>query len=59
MLYWDHVSKHNAFDAEVEIFWDNYVNAMAVDALAPCIIRPSAAIVLTVYEQEIPDTLFC
>ena len=32
----------NPSGAEAAIFWENYNNAMAVDALAPGITRPSA-----------------
>ena len=33
-------------DAEMGIFWVNYVNTIAADALAPCVTTPSAAMEL-------------
>ena len=38
---------HNPSGAETGIFWENAVNAMAADDLAPCVIRRSTAMVLT------------
>ena len=37
----------NPSGVETKIFQANYVNAMAADALAPCIARPSTCIMLT------------
>ena len=31
------------------LFWENYVTTMAVDALAPCLTRPSSAMILKTY----------
>ena len=36
----------NPSGAETRIFQDNQVNAIVVDALAPCVARPSATMVL-------------
>ena len=40
--------KFNPFGAQARILQDNWANTMAADALAPCVARPSAAMVLTV-----------
>ena len=37
----------NPFDAEIGTFQDHCCNTMAADALAPCIARSSAGMVLT------------
>ena len=42
----------NSTGAETGLFCDNKVNIMAADALTPCIIRTSAAIVLTVQDKQ-------
>ena len=43
------------FCDEIRIFnyMYNYVNTMAADALAPCITRPSAAMVSTIQDKQI------
>ena len=33
-------------DAEIEIFLTSYINTMAPNALAPCVARSSAALIL-------------
>ena len=38
--------------AQVQIFLDNWVNAVATDALAPCIGMSSAAMVSTLLEKK-------
>ena len=35
--------------AEAGLIQDNYVSTMAADALAPCVTRPSAVTVLSMY----------
>ena len=35
------------------MFWENYVNTTAVDALAPRVARTSAAMVLTMQDEQI------
>ena len=35
------------------MFWENYVNTKAVDALAPHVARTSAAMVLTMQDEQI------
>ena len=47
----------NPCGAESRIFWENWVNTMAVDALAPCVARSSVAIVMPVWDKGDPD--FC
>ena len=42
----------NPPDAEAEIFWEIQVNAMAVDALAPCIPISSSAMVLAMLNKQ-------
>ena len=39
------------------IFCDNWVHTMAADALTPCITKPSATIVLTMQDKQVP--VFC
>ena len=36
----------NPFGAEATLFWDNKVHTMAADALASCVTRKTAAMVL-------------
>ena len=47
----------NDSGVEIEIFWENYVNTMAADALATCITRTSAAMVL--HMQVKPVLVHC
>ena len=42
----------NPFGAESKTVDEHLVNTMAVDALAPCIIRTSAAMVLSVWDKH-------
>ena len=35
------------------IFWDNEVNTMAADALAPCVARTSATIALIMLDKQV------
>ena len=43
----------NTFSAEIIIFPANQASTMAVDALAPCIARSSAAMILAVCNVDI------
>ena len=43
---------YNPSGAVAEIFWDNYVNNMVTDDLAPCITWPSVAMVLTMQDKS-------
>ena len=45
----------NPSGTEVKIFHVNYVNIMTDDALAPAIIRSSAAMVLTKKDKQVLD----
>ena len=44
----------NLYGAETGIFHANLVNTMATDALAPSITQSSAAMILVVYDKQIP-----
>ena len=44
-------------DVEARIFWKNMVNAMATDAMAPCITRPSAIMLLNMWDKQVPSNL--
>ena len=50
-------SQHNGIfspsGAETRIFWENQVNSMAADGLAPCVTRWSATVVLTMHGKHI------
>ena len=54
-----HRSRHfvptinNVSCVETRMYSENYVNSMAADGLVPCIVRPSAAMVLTLYDKQI------
>ena len=43
----------NPCGAGTGMFWDNYINTMAVDALAPCVARSSAAMGLTMQDRRV------
>ena len=40
----------NSFGAETGIFWDDYINTMAADDLAPCVARSWAVMILTMLD---------
>ena len=44
----------NTSGATTGLFQDNYVNIMAADALAPCVAKASAAMVLTMHKKNGP-----
>ena len=48
MKYW-----FDSSNAEMEIFWENQVNTMVVDALAHCVARSSATMVLTMQDKQV------
>ena len=39
------------YELETEISGDNYVNMIAVEAMAPDVVRPSTAIILTIHDK--------
>ena len=43
----------NLSDAEIEMFRDNWVNNKAADALAPCVTKSSATMVLTMQDIQV------
>ena len=43
----------NLYGAETEIFWDHWVNTITADALAPCVARSSAIMVLTKHDKQV------
>ena len=49
----------NPYDTKDTIFGENLVNITAVDALAPCITRPSVAEVLIMWNGDILIFLQC
>ena len=53
MLYIQLVVSLNLSGAESAIIWDNYVNTTDVDYLAPCIARPSAAMIQTMWNGHV------
>ena len=44
----------NPCGADAGIFRDNFVSTMAVDALAPCVARSSTAMLLIMWDKQIP-----
>ena len=60
ITYWKKWPSHlrvNPTGAEAVIFLDNMVNTMAANALAPCVIRPSAAKKLTMWDEQVPKAV--
>ena len=57
MYYIEYLYSHqrliNYFGAETGIFLGNYVNTMAADALATCVARSSATMVLTTQDKQV------
>ena len=53
-ISWYHLELLNvdASGALMRIFWDNKVNIFADDALAPCVTRPSAVMVLIMWDKQ-------
>ena len=45
----------NLFGAETRIFWDCLVSFMAPDALAPCVTRTSAAMIVILCNADFVD----
>ena len=43
----------NPFSAETGILQDKWVDTMAADALAPCVARASASMVLTMQDKQL------
>ena len=43
----------NLRGAEIVIFWDNQVNTIAADALATCVARSSAAMILIMQDKQV------
>ena len=53
-----HIIFINFSDTEFRIFQDYYVNIMAADAMAPCVTRPSATMVLTMKYKLVLPVIF-
>ena len=39
--------------SETGIFWENFVNTIATDDLAPCVVKSSASMSLTTHDTQI------
>ena len=49
-LSWSNCVSRDMLDpprAEVRLFWEDYADAMAVDALAPCVAKSSTVMLLS------------